>query len=161
MISSLIITNSKWLYSLFIQNVIDFSIFVCTHSGFHHPPGLPLPSKLIWHTPHPPPGLVPPPPHPPQSIPHRFFAVSPVKTGMHSKILEFSLSCALGLHPYHLLHLPTTPLPGATICAHSHTLVHLLRTFVHIVHLGHLQCTLCTPSAHPRAPFCTPFPWLA
>src|SRR5260221_12485668 len=127
MISSRIITNSERLYSLFIQNIIDFSIFAhmhtCTCSDFHHPPGLPLPSKLIWHTPHPPPGLVPPPPHPPQSLPHRFFLVSPVKTAIHSKILEFSLSCALGLYQYHPLHLPITLSPGATICAHSCTLV--------------------------------------
>src|SRR5258708_435683 len=134
---------------------------MCTCSGFHHPPGLPLPSKLIWPHPHPPPGLVPPPPHPPQLIPHRFFVVSPVKTGTHSKILEFSLSCALGLHPYHPLHPPTTLSPGATICAHSRTLACLLHTFACIAHLAHLQHTLHTPSAHPCTPFCTPFPGLA
>src|SRR5258708_28895478 len=165
MISSRIITNSERLYSLFIQNIIDFSIFAhmhtCSCSDFHPPPGLPLPSKLIWHTPHTPPGLVPPPPHPPQSIPHRFFVASPVKTGMHSKNLEFSLSCALGLHPYHPLHPPTTPSPGATICAHSCTLVHLLRNVAHLfVHLAHLQCPICAPSAHPCTPFCAPFPGL-
>src|SRR5258708_2686414 len=39
------------------------SIFthVHTRSCFHHPPGLPLPSKLDWYTAHPPPGLVPSP----------------------------------------------------------------------------------------------------
>src|SRR5258708_3122123 len=31
----------------------------CTYFGYHHPPGLPLPSKLDWHTPHPSPGPVP------------------------------------------------------------------------------------------------------
>ena len=97
----------------------------------------------------------------PQSTPSQLFAVSPVKTGTHSKILEFSLSCALGPHPYHLLHPPTTPSPGVTICAHSRTLAHLLRTFACIVHLAHLQRTLHTPSAHPHAPFCAPFPGLA
>src|SRR5258708_13449512 len=126
---------------------------MCTCSGFHHPPGLPLPSKLIWHTPHPPPGLVPPPPHPPQLIPHRFFVVSPVKTGAHSKILEFSLSCALGLHPYHLLHPPTTPSPGATICTHLHTLAHLCAPFAQCCTPF---CTPCAPSPHPPPTFHTP-----
>src|SRR5258708_39767680 len=49
---------------------IQFSIFhthAHTHSGSPPPPGLPLPSKLNWHSPHTPPGLVPPPSTPSKS----------------------------------------------------------------------------------------------
>src|SRR5258708_29691207 len=105
-----------------------------TCSGLHHPPGLPLPPKPDRHPPSPPPGLVPPP-HPPQSTLSRFFVASPVKTGTHSKIPEFSLPCALGLHSYHPLQLPTMPSPGVTICTHLCTLLHLSHTCMHLAHL--------------------------
>src|SRR5258708_35297680 len=81
-------------FSFKLHRIFDFRMHACTHSGFHHPPGLPLPPKPDWHTPYPPPGLVPPP-HPPQSTLSQFFAASPVKTGTHSKIPKFSLPCAL------------------------------------------------------------------
>ena len=111
-----------------------------------------MPPKPDWHTPYPPPGLVPPPPHPPQSTLSRFFVVSPVKTGTHSKIPEFSLPCALGLHSHHLLHLPTMLSPGATICAHLCTLLRLSHT---CVHLAHLLCTIAHLFMHIHAPLRT------
>src|SRR5258706_12683046 len=66
-------------------------------------------------------------PTPLQSTLSRFFVVSPVKTGTHSKIFEFSPPGALGMHPYHLLHPPTPPSPGATTCAHVRTLLRCVR----------------------------------
>src|SRR5258706_1406901 len=80
-----------------------------------------------------------------QSTLSRFFAVSPVKTGTHSKIFEFSHLGALGMHPYHPLHLPTTPLPGVTTCAHVCTLLCCVHTLLH--RLCTLPCcrhTFCT-----------------
>src|SRR5258707_14600910 len=152
----------------FIQIITGISSFrVHTHPfWFHHPPGLPMPPKPDWHPPYPPPGLVPPPPHPPQSTLSRFFVVSPVKTGTHSKIPEFSLPCALGLHSHHPLHLPTMLSPGATICTHLRTLLHLSHTCAHLVHLfthicapSHTFAHPCTPPVHPLHtpvhPFCT------
>src|SRR5258708_1585197 len=127
-----------------------------------HPPSIPWPCATI--------------PTPLQSTLSRFFAVSPVKTGTHLKIFEFSPLGALGMHPYHPLHPPTTPSPGATTCAHVHTLPCCLRTFLHCVctllcclHAApccqHTFCALLrTPShtfAHPCALLCTPFPGLA
>src|SRR5258707_10867450 len=146
-----------------ITGISGFHVHAHTHSGFHHPPRLPMPPKPDWHTPYPPPGLVPPPPHPPQSTLSRFFTVSPVKTGTHSKIPEFSLPCALGLHSHHLLHLPTMLSPGATICAHLRTLLCLSRTCAHLAHLlctiAHLFAHICTPS-RTLTHLCTPFPHL-
>src|SRR5258705_8556887 len=112
--------------STFHSNLFGFRFFACTHSGFHHPPGLPMPPKPDWHTPYPPPGLVPPPPHPPQSTLSRFFVVSPVKTGTHSKIPEFSLPCALGLHSHHP---PTLPRLWPHLCTLPRTSAHTCTPF--------------------------------
>src|SRR5258705_2134960 len=146
---SLIFKATLLKFSFKLHRIFDFHMRVRTCSGFHHPPGLPMPPKPDWHTPYPPPGLVPPPPHPPQSTLSRFFAVSPVKTGTHSKIPEFSLPCALGLHSHHPLHLPTMLSPAATICTHLRTLLCLSRTCVHLVHL---LCTIAHLFAHIHAP---------
>src|SRR5258706_3051552 len=85
-----------------------------------HPPSIPWPCATT--------------PTPLQSTLSRFFAVSPVKTGTHSKIFEFSPLGALGMHPYHLLHPPT--LPG--LRPHLHTHPHLSCT---CAHLAYLLCT--------------------
>src|SRR5258708_39114343 len=159
---SLIFKATLLKFSFKLHRIFDFHMRVRTCSAFDHPPGLPMPPKPDWHTPYPPPALVPPPPHPPQSTLSRFLAVSRVNTGMHSKIPEFSLPCALGLHSYHLLHLSTMLLPGATICAHLCTCPHLSHTCMHLAYLwctiAHLFTHICAPShtfAHPCAPFHT------
>src|SRR5258708_38585557 len=117
-----------------ITGISGFHTHMCTHSGFHHPPGLPLAPKLTLHTPPSIPWPCATTPTPLQSTLSRFFAVSPVKTGTHSKIFEFSPLGALGMHPYHLLHLPT--LPG--LSPHLHTLPCLSHTSAHLLYL------LCT-----------------
>src|SRR5258707_5398348 len=113
-----------------------------------HPPSIPWPCATT--------------PTPLQSTLSRFFMVSPVKTGTHSKIFEFSPLGALGMHPYHPLHLPTTPSPGATTCTHVCTLLCHLRT---LPCCQHTFCALLhTPShtfAHPCTLLCAPFPGLA
>src|SRR5258705_11475815 len=51
------------------SNLFGFRFFTRAHtcSGSPPPPWLPLPSKLNWHSPHTPPGLVPPPSTPSKS----------------------------------------------------------------------------------------------
>src|SRR5260221_933593 len=146
-----------------ITGISGFHMCVCTHlfwfspstraaigpqTHLAHPPSIPWPCATT--------------PTPLQSTPSRFFAVSPVKTGTHSKIFEFSPLGALGMHPYHPLHPPTTLSPGVTTCAHVRTLLHHLCT---LPCCQHTFCALlCTPSctfAHPCTLLCAPFPGLA
>src|SRR5260221_1868618 len=102
-----------------------------------HPPSIPWPCATT--------------PTPLQLTLSRFFAVSPVKTGTHSKIFQFSTLGALGMHPYHLLHLPT--LPG--LWPHLHTRPRLSHTCAHLVYL---LCTIAHLFAHIRTPSCTLLP---
>src|SRR5258708_6083900 len=166
---------------------IRFSIFrarMHTHSGSPPPPGLPLPSKLNWHSPHTPPGLVPPPSTPSKSNLHGKPCQNRHTFENFSKFFDFFDFLCTG-------PAPTTPAPPtqsaralappvhpsvhlrAPFCAPAHTLrtfctlLHtFLRTFVHLfVHIRTPSCTLahlCAPfahlsctSAHPCAPLRT------
>src|SRR5258708_18190789 len=127
MISSCIITNSEWLYSLFIQNVINFSIFtrMCapvlvstTHLGCHCPPnsfGTP-PTHLLALC------------HHPHILLNRF----------HIHFLQLALSkqaCIRKISNFHsLVH---------WACTHT---THSTRPLLH--HLGQLF-------VHTHAPLCT------
>ncbi len=91
------------------------------------------------------------PPHLSPSTLSQFFAVSPVKTGMHLKTFIFS---ALGLHPHHL---PTMLSPGVTFMHLMCTPHAPLCTPMHFLHsifqgwspLSDFQLTL-DPFSHPR-----------
>src|SRR5260221_819907 len=152
-----------------ITGISGFHMCVCTHlfwfspstwaaigpqTHLAHPPSIPWPCATT--------------PTPLQSTLSRFSVVSHDKTGIHSKIFEFSPLGALGMHPYHPLHPPTTPSPGATTCAHVrtllrcvHTLPRRLCTFLCCVHtlLHHLrtlpccQHTFCTLLSTPSHTF--------
>src|SRR5258708_39609996 len=112
---------------------IQFSIFrahTCTCSG-SPPPGLPLPSKLNWHSPHTPPGLVPPPSTPSKSN----FRGKPCQNRHtfenFSKIFDFFDFLCPG-------PAPTTPAPPA----------HSAQALAPPAHpSAHLR-SLCTPSTH-------------
>src|SRR5260221_10876029 len=110
---------------------------MCTCSGSPPPPGLPLPSKLNWHSPHTPPGLVPPPSTPSKSN----FHGKPCQNGHtfenFSKFFDFFDFLCTG-------PAPTTPAPPA----HSarapappvHPSVHLHTPFVlHLLGLSPLS----------------------
>src|SRR5258705_6973406 len=103
----------KWLYSLFHSNHYRNFRFSRTHTHpFWFSPSTQAAIGPQTHLAHPPsiPWPCPTTPTPLQSTLSRFFAVSPIKTGTHSKIFQFSPLGALGMHPYHPLHPPTTPL---------------------------------------------------
>ncbi len=100
----------------------------CAHSGYHHLPRLPLSSKLNWHTPHTPPGLMPPPPHLPQSTLSRFFHSKPCQTGMHSKISFFLCTGPAPTPPTPPAHYAITW--GDYLHTFSTPSMHLLHTLV-------------------------------
>src|SRR5258708_15210510 len=123
------------LFHFFIQSLSTFRLFgmcMCSCSGSPPPTWAATALQFHWHSPHTPPGLVPPPPHLPQSTPSRFFMVSPVKTGMHSKIFDFLCTGPA----------PTPPTPPAHYAV---TWGDYLRAFVHLCAPFH---ALSAPSVH-------------
>src|SRR6266436_160313 len=126
-----------------ITGISGFHAHVCTRSGFHHPPGLPLAPKLTWHTPHPSPGLVPLHPSPIDS--KSIFRGKPCQnrhTFENSRIFT-PLCTGPALTP------PAPPAHYAVAWGdYLRTLAHPSAPFVHL-------CTPCTPLVHYCAPFRT------
>src|SRR5258708_1966430 len=136
---------------------IRFSIFRArtrTCSGSPPPPRLPLPSKLNWHSPHTPPGLVPPPSTPSKSNLHGKPCQNRHTFENFSKFFDFFDFLCTG-------PAPTTPAPPAqsarALAPPAHPSAHLCAPF----HAP--ACTLCTFCAllhtfsctfmHRRTPF--------
>src|SRR5258708_38285119 len=114
-----------------ITRISGFHTCARTHSGSPPPPGLPLPSKLNWHSPHTPPGLVPPPSTPSKSNLHGKPCQNRHTFENFSKIFDFFDFLCTG-------PAPTTPAPPA----------HSAQALAPPAHpSAHLR-SLCTPSTH-------------
>src|SRR5258708_20558764 len=151
-----------------ITRISGFHTCARTHSGSPPPPGLPLPSKLNWHSPHTPPGLVPPPSTPSKSNLHGKPCQNRHTFEDFSKFFDFFDFLCTGpalttpAPPAHSAQAPAPPAhPSAHLCAHLRTLPCLLRTCAHLAHLlrtiAHLFAHICAPSrtfALPLHTFC-------
>src|SRR5258708_26478818 len=125
-----------------ITRISGFHTCARTHSGSPPPPGLPLPSKLNWHSPHTPPGLVPPPSTPSKSNFHGKPCQNRHTFENYSKIFDFFDFLCTG-------PAPTTPTPPAhsawALAPPAHPSIHLHAPFAHLLHTFHAPMhTLCS-----------------
>src|SRR5258708_30099554 len=121
-----------------ITGISGFHACMCTHSGFHHPPRLPLAPKLTWHTPHPSPGLVPLP-HPSPIDSESIFRGKPCQNRHTFENLRIFTPGCTG-------HAPIPPAPPAHSAWALAPPAHPSVPFTHL-------CAPCVPFVH----YCTPF----